>query len=237
MEPVPRHCPPTLGNPHRTRTEEIIHSRVGNEGWVFWEEQAGVLGGCRRWLQQPRYRGQHVLRYFLPWLPAGAMLGRASAPKKLCAGGRAAVARWDVRVEWACAEGGRPCAGPAAPPLCITLYYGYRATDGWRWKQPDGTACSWRRRVSAAAHLARCNTGCPGQPRQFAAANALLLSLVKRSTTVSRSCARWTRPRPGPAAAAISAVISAPSAPGQAEGSQRRAICETVRIVIALMTK
>ncbi len=82
----------------------------------------------------------------------------------------------------------------SSPPLCITLYYGYRATDGWRWKQPDGTACSWRRRVSAAAHLTRGNTGCPGQPRQFAAANALLLSLVKRSTTVSRSCARWTPP-------------------------------------------
>lgn len=36
-----RHCPQTLGSPHRPSTKDIVPSRVDEEGWVFWVEQAG----------------------------------------------------------------------------------------------------------------------------------------------------------------------------------------------------
>ena len=98
-------------------------------------------------MQQPRYRGQHVLRYFLPWLLGWGLVGPARPSEhsqETLSGDRAVVARWDVEVGVGLRGRRETMRRTSSPPLCITLYYGYRATDGWRWKQPDGTACSWR---------------------------------------------------------------------------------------------
>ena len=130
-------------------------------------------------MQQPRYRGQHVLRYFLLWLLGWTWWSERAIPRNFLL---ATGPWWPAGIcEWACAEGGRPCAGPAAPPLCITLYYGYRVIEGWPWKQPDGTACSWRRVREGAHRVAGLRS-----PGKFAVTRALLLSLLKRSSTVSR---------------------------------------------------